>query len=252
MLLPDKFDQSRRYKVLYVLPAWAPSKEGLVEARKLDLANKFNIICVGPDFSRMPWYADNPDQPKMLYDSYLPDVVVPLVDKSYPTIARPEGRLLVGFSKSGLGPVSLLLRHPDVFGRAGAWDAPLMENHTRPEFFGPQDHFMRNYYIPGLLARQARMLKDKPARIAITGFGFGSTPEAHKLMDQLEIPHYCDDSLRMAHDWKSGWMGPLVGVLMADDMTKAAPIGPSGCRPVPGRRAVSPAAASRTLDLSPG
>ena len=53
-------------------------------------------------------------------------VVVPFVEKSYPVPAKCDSRLLLGFSKSGWGAWSLLLRHPDVFGRAAAWDAPLM------------------------------------------------------------------------------------------------------------------------------
>jgi hypothetical protein len=43
-------------------------------------------------------------------------------------------------------------------------------------------------------------------------------------MDQLSIPHYCDEALGGDHGWSSGWLGPLVAVLMADDMTKARPV----------------------------
>ena len=222
VLLLDKFDKAKRYRALYILPALGPNEtEGIREAKKLDLANKHNIICVAPDFTRMPWYADLPGNPKVRYDSYLPDVIVPFIDRTYPTVAKPEGRLLVGFSKSGIGAVSLLLRHPDVFGRAGAWDAPLMENHTRPEFFGPQEHFLKNYHIPTLLNRRLEMLKGKPARLAIAGHGWGGVEPAHKLMEQLGIPHYYSGLPRSEHEWKSGWLGPLVGVLMSDDMTRA-------------------------------
>ncbi len=226
VLLPDRLDPAKRYKVLYVLPAWGPSNDGILEARKLNLANKYDVICVGPDYVDMCWYADNPERPGMLYDSYLPEVVVPWIDKTYPTITAPEGRILVGFSKSGVGAVSELLRHPEVFGRAGSWDAPLTEDHTRPEYYGPQEYFMENYYIPGILARQADTLRRQPACIAIIGFGFGGTPPAHALMQNLGIPHYYDDSVRPAHEWSSGWLEPLVNVLMAPDMAKVGPIGP--------------------------
>ena len=229
VLLPDKFDKTTRYKVLYVLPALeAGDKEGILQAKKLDLANKFNILCVGPGFSRMPWYGDNPDNPKIRYDSYLPDVIVPFIDKTYPTIASPDGRLLVGFSKSGLGALSILLRHPDVFGRAGAWDAPLLEDGIRVDYFGPKENYMKEYYIPALLARRAEMLKDQPARIAITGVGWGGIEAGHKKMEELKIPHYFNPNPKVNHEWKSGWLGPLVEVLMADDMTKVKPVLPPG------------------------
>jgi hypothetical protein len=221
VLLPDKLDKAKPCKVLYILPALGPGdKEGIREARKLGLANKYNIICVGPDFSRMPWYGDNPGNPKIRYDSYLPDVIVPFIDKTYPTIAKPAGRILVGFSKSGLGAVSLLLRHPEVFGRAGAWDAPLLEGGIRSDYFGSKENFMKEYYIPALLARRVDMLKDQPARIAITGVGWGGIEAGHKRMEELKIPHYFNPNPKVNHEWKSGWLGPLVEVLMADDMTK--------------------------------
>ena len=50
VLLPDRLDPAKRYKVLYVLPAWGPSNDGILEARKLNLANKYDVICVGPDY----------------------------------------------------------------------------------------------------------------------------------------------------------------------------------------------------------
>ena len=245
VLLPRNFDRTKHYKVLYILPAWGLSKDGIVEARRLNLVDKYDVICVGPDFVEMCWYADHPERPGMLYDSYLPEVVVPFIDRAYPTVAGPEGRILVGFSKSGVGAVSQLLRHPEVFGRAGSWDAPLMENHTRPEFYGPQEYFMQNYRIPGLLNKRADLLRTGPARVAITGLGFGGTPPAHLLMQKLGIPHYYDDSVQPDHEWASGWFGPLVGVLMADDMAKVGPIGPMKPRI---RSAAPPRTASRPAD----
>jgi hypothetical protein len=226
VLLPDKFDKARQYKVLYVLPVnKAPSASGIFEVRKLGLANKYDVICVGPDFTGTPWYGDNPDIPNARNDTYLPDVIVPFIDKTYPTLAKPEGRLLVGFSKSGIGSVTLLLRYPELFGRAGAWDAPLILPHAKEEYFGSEENFQANYFLPTLLKKRLAMLKGQPARIAIVGYGLFETDtnEAHKLMNDLGVPHYFDNAIKRQHDWSTGWMGPLVEALMADDMTKAKP-----------------------------
>ncbi|HEY3787861.1 MAG TPA: alpha/beta hydrolase-fold protein [Urbifossiella sp.] len=54
-------------------------------------------------------------------------VFVPFIDKTYPVRAEAGGRLLLGFSKSGWGAYSLRMRHPDLFGKAAAWDAPLIQ-----------------------------------------------------------------------------------------------------------------------------
>jgi len=78
---------------------------------------------------------------------YLIQVVLPFVEKEYLAQALPEARLLLGFSKSGWGAFSLLLRHPGVFGKAVAWDAPLTVD--RPgqygsgPIFGTQENFDR-------------------------------------------------------------------------------------------------------------
>jgi hypothetical protein len=223
VLLPDNLDPKKKYKVLYILPAWTPSKEGIVEARKLSLQNKHNLICVAMDFSSDPWYADHPDNPRMRHDSYLPDIIIPFIDKTFPTIAAPAGRILVGFSKSGLGAVTLLLRHLDVFGRAGSWDGILIMD-NRPQFFGSDRHYLANYYVPNLVKRQAEKLKGKPARLAIMGYGIPSfeklTEDAHKLLDKHGVPHFYENGIRRSHEWGSGWLAPLVEVLISDDMAK--------------------------------
>jgi hypothetical protein len=225
VLLPDGLDAKKKHKVVYFLPAEGVGDYlGLREAKKRDIANKYDVICVNPDFSRMPWYGDNPDDSKIRYDSYLTDVIVPFVDKTYPTNASAEGRITIGFSKSGIGAVSLLLRHPDIFGRAGAWDAPLMESDNHSEYYGSEENFKRNYYIPDLVKKDAEMLRGEPARIAVSGVGFSEgTIPFHKELDELGIPHFCDATWVGTHAWESGWVEPLVSVLMSEDMTQAKP-----------------------------
>ena len=86
-------------------------------------------------------------------------VIVPYIEHHYPVEAERSSRLLLGFSKSGWGAYSLLLRHPDLFGRAAAWDAPLMKD--RPdqygmgEIFGTQENFEK-YQVTRLLEQCGR------------------------------------------------------------------------------------------------
>jgi len=130
VLFPAQVEPGRRYPVLYLLPVETDAVEktkwgsALVEARKLDFANKYGFICVAPAFAQVPWYADHPTDPLIRQESYFLKVIVPLVEHDLPARKDPAGRLLVGFSKSGNGAVSLLLRYPERFGCAAAWDAP--------------------------------------------------------------------------------------------------------------------------------
>jgi hypothetical protein len=106
VLLPKKLD--KRHRVVYVLPVEAGDGkaygDGLAEVKKHGLHDKYGLVCVAPTFARLPWYADHPSDPKLAQESHLLKVVLPFVEKTYPVLAKPEGRLLLGFSKSGWGP----------------------------------------------------------------------------------------------------------------------------------------------------
>lgn len=222
VLLPDRLERGKRYAVLYVLPVEAGEGsrygDGLAEITRHDLHNKHRLICVAPTFSHLPWYADHPTDPRIRQESYLLGVVLPFVERTYAAQTDRKGRLLLGFSKSGWGALSLLLRHPDTFGRAAAWDAPLVED--RPArfgmgpIFGTQESF-EQYRITNLFKERAAELRAKPPRLVLTGYGnFRDQQQAaHRQMTALEIPHVWRDGPRRKHDWHSGWVAEAVGLL---------------------------------------
>ncbi len=218
VLLPDRLEQGKRYPVLYVLPVEANREnrwgEGLLEVKKRDLHNKHGLICVQPTFSHLPWYADHPTDPKIRQESYFVKVVVPFIDRTYPTLNEPKGRLLLGFSKSGNGAFTLLLRHPAIFGRAVAFDSPL--NMDRPSnygmgpIYGTQENF-EQYRIPLLLEKRAADL-GKEKRLALIGVSnFDQHHQAiHALMDKLKIPHEYRTDKKPKHHWDAGWVSDAV------------------------------------------
>ncbi len=221
VLLPDQTEPGRRLPVLYVLPVEAGDGnrygDGLVECKKHDLHNKHSIICVAPTFSDLPWYADHPSDSRIQQEAYFLNVVIPFVEANYPTIKEQNGRLLVGFSKSGWGAFSLLLRHPDTFAKAAAWDAPLMKE--KPDqfgmgpIFGTQENFER-YRISHLLKHQAPGPRDD---VRLIHLGYGNFREHHegveKLLTELSINHQYKDGPKRKHDWHSGWLPGTVAML---------------------------------------
>jgi len=224
VLLPDKMEPERKYPVLYVLPV-IPGRVGgefgnsLLEIKRLDLANKHQVICVSPAFDRVPWYADHPTNPKIRQESYLLKVVLPLIEEKYPAIAAPEGRLLIGFSKSGWGAFTLLLRHPDVFGGAASWDAPMAGDKPRYAMdvvVATQENFEK-YHVMTLLEQRAELLKKQPRRLVLMGHDiFGAeTEKVHQRMLALGIPHEYDNAVTVKHRWDTGWMEKAVERLMA-------------------------------------
>ena len=174
----------------------------------------------GPFFERMALRRMSAEQ---LHDSILTatglrgiddGVYRPAIEKRYPAVCKKDGRLLVGFSKSGWGAFSLLLRHPDMFGKAAAWDAPLMK--TKPNqfgmgpIFGTQKNF-ENYRISTLAVKQADKLGKKP-RLILTGYGNFRRhhQQLHRLMVERNFPHEYIDGPKRKHRWSSGWLEETV------------------------------------------
>ena len=225
ILLPDRLEPGKRYPTVYVLPVEALSGQqygnGLVEIRAHDLQNKWQAIFVAPTFSHLPWYADHPTESTIRQESFLLKVVLPFVEQTYPVVAGREGRLLLGFSKSGWGAWSLLVRHPETFGRAAAWDAPLMMNrigkYGSSAIFGTQENFARYQLSAGLRERAEALQNGK--RLALLGYGgFRQDHEqTHLLLEKLRIPHEYRDGPQRKHDWHSGWVPEAVEFLLHDE-----------------------------------
>lgn len=224
VLQPDNLEADRKYAVIYVLPVEAGTQsrygDGLAEVRKLDLHNKHGVIFVAPTFAHLPWYADHPTDPRIRQEAYFLKVVVPFIEKTYPVRAEAGGRLLLGFSKSGWGAWSLLLRHPDVFGRAAAWDAPMMMDapgkYGSGPIFGTPENFAA-YRISRLIEDVGPKLGKEP-RLILLGIGnFGSEHVAvHDLMQRLKVPHVYRDAPKRKHDWHSGWVAEAVETLVTE------------------------------------
>jgi hypothetical protein len=224
VLLPDAANRGVRSRVLLVLPV-EPGLEhhygdGLAEVRRLEVHNRHQLICVEPTFAALPWYADHPTDSRLRQETYLLEVVLPFLKREYGVSAECDSWLLLGFSKSGWGAWSLLLRHPELFGRAAAWDAP-MAMHW-PSKFGSQPIFateqnFERYEIFRLLKRESPRLH-ATARLGL--FGYGNFREQHEqthsLMQELGIAHVYRDGPQRKHDWSSGWIAEAVEFLVAD------------------------------------
>jgi S-formylglutathione hydrolase FrmB len=229
VLLPDRIDQGKRYPVIYVLPVEAGREsrygDGLKEVRKHDLHNKHDVVFVAPTFAALPWCADHPTDKTIAQESYFLQVVVPAIDATYPVAAERAGRLLLGFSKSGWGAWSLLLRHPDQFARAVAWDAPLMMQEPGRYGSGPvfgTSKAFAPYRISDLLRARAKSLAGQP-RLILTGYGgfHAEHQQARALLEKLKIPHVYRDGPQRKHDWHSGWVPEAVELLLGNQARSA-------------------------------
>ena len=211
-------------RIVFVLPV-EPKEEhrfgdGLEEFRKLDLSRKYGVVVVAPSFEQLPWYADHPTDEGVRQESHFLLAVIPAVDRLFP--AKKTQRLLLGFSKSGWGAYSLILRNPELFAAASAWDAPLMK--VKPDQFGmdgifaTQENFEK-YEISHLLSTKGAPFQ-AAKRLVLSGYGNfrEHTQQAHALLESLKIQHEYADGPPRKHVWDSGWVEESLKALL--DVTK--------------------------------
>ena len=202
--------RKRSDRTVLILPVTANISgqwgDGFYEALRLNWVKRYNVTIAAPSFSHLPWFADHPTNPKIAQESYLLQDILP----------RLTGRiLLLGFSKSGNGAVTLLLRHPERFAAAAAWDAPLMLDapgkYGSGEIYGTAENFA-GYHVPTLLERHAG---SKKLKLAISGYGNfqAEVAGAHERMAGLDIAHNYDNGVKRVHHWSSGWMEPAMATL---------------------------------------
>ena len=221
VLLPDDYVATKPYPVVYVLPVergfasrWG---DGLGVMQSIDAANRFDVIVVQIGFAIEPWFADHASKMSVRQDSYLREFVVPWIETNYSTSGTKEGRILFGFSKSGWGAVSLILKHPDFYGYAVSWDAPMMFNrfrYTMKSVYGTQEQL--DAYRPDLLVKQNGSKFVDRNRIVLTGVDLWGKQVAafHEWLDQHGVKHHYDVSQRVRHRWDRRWVEPSLEAVM--------------------------------------
>lgn len=233
VLLPDEMDSGRGYRVLHVLPVEGRRREwgdAMMGVKRTGAHNRHGLICVYCDFDTVPWFGAHAEDQRKRHEEYLLKVVVPWVDREWPTVAREEGaegRLLLGFSKSGFGAFSLLMRNPEVFGYAASWDAPLMMTagdlgkYGTGVHFGTPERFEK--YLPTKLVREhAEALRGKRRLVLSGSDGFEKdTVGMHALLDELGIGHVYLPDLSVKHHWETGWVEEVIAALVGEQMQKA-------------------------------
>lgn len=229
VLVPDPQAKPASLRLLLVLPVEKQSEsrwgDALLAIRDSGSASLSQLLCVEPSFSALPWYADHPSDAKIRQESHLLEAVLPILRWHYPAARHDrDGRLLVGFSKSGFGAWSMLLRHPDLFGRAGAWDAPLMldkpNKYGSGAIYGSDENF-KGYAIPDLLRSRSAELTQSDAPVRLFHAGFGNFQAEHESIEQLlqslKIPHSYRAGPQLQHHWSSGWLRAMVDELTAEN-----------------------------------
>ncbi len=219
VLLPDNLDPTKKYSYVICLPVntgtAAKFGHALKEAKKHDLANRYQVIFIVPAYDVEPWFGDHPTAPAPKQQAYVTDALIPAIESVLPVRTDAGGRFLVGFSKSGLGALGLMLRHPDQFARVAAFDSfmgqPTDEQFSKWGFaasYGTRENFDK--FDPMLLADKAKdQFKGDDRRFVILAGGPGSRIGVDMFEQKLKdanIAHTYIFQSNAGHHWETGWL----------------------------------------------
>ena len=122
VILPDSYNQSKTYPVVYLLHGASGNymdwtTKGL---NTKDLADQYNVIIVCPDGGFTSWYFDSPVDSTYKYETFVTKELLDYIDLHYSTIKDKSGRAITGLSMGGHGGLYLGFRHQDIYGAAGS------------------------------------------------------------------------------------------------------------------------------------
>jgi hypothetical protein len=218
------------HNFIYVLPVEGGEGDtfgdGLQVIQSLGLQNQYNLTVIEPSFGIDPWYADNPLVSASQEDTFMAMDLQPWVTANLSTTGT-EQHWLIGFSKSGIGGQTLILRHPDKFTLAASWDFPADMN-AYDEYgstnsgasYGTDASFQANYRLtPAFLAAHAAPFR-AGNRIWVGGYQIFQQDMADydALLTSQGIRHTTQTPTAMDHRWDSGWVPVALAALYADSV----------------------------------
>ncbi len=221
------------HNFLYVLPVepglGTTYGDGMETLLGLNAQNQYNLTIIEPTFGIDPWYADNPNDPNVQYETFMAQDLVPWVKQNLATTGT-EQNWLIGFSKSGYAAQDLILKHPSVFTLAASWDFPAdMSSYAgfgadSEASYGTDANFQANYRLSQAFvdAHKAPFLSSN--RIWIGGYSEyqADVSDYDALLTSEGIAHTTETPQSMDHTWGSGWI-PIALAALYQDSTNLSP-----------------------------
>ena len=199
--------------------------DGLATLQSLNAQNQYNVTIIEPTFAIDSWYANNPNDPRLQYETFMTQELVPWIKQNLATTGN-EQTWLIGFSKSGIGGQDLILKHPDVFTLAASWDFPAdMATYdglgSDPAAnYGTDANYQANYRLTSAFvdAHKAPFLTNN--RIWIGGYALyqQDMSDYNAILNTEGIAHSTETPTPMSHRWDSGWMPMAMAALYQDSI----------------------------------
>jgi hypothetical protein len=203
---------------------------GLDELAKLDVEDRYNTTIIEPIFPIDPWYADSPKDPTINYETFIASILPRWIGSIFPD-TDGDNYMLIGLSKSGYGAMDLLLKHPDTFLAAAAFDFPA-EMASYNDFgrsssgdYGTEENFHDNYELTDAFVDNLKAPFTTNERILISSGSVFPLQVTHldTLFTSLGVAHKLLIQTSNAHNWYSGWLPDAVAGLFALEKNSISP-----------------------------
>jgi hypothetical protein len=224
VLRPSRPSQKVPHNFLIALPVEERLKsvygDALHTLQSLDAQNKYNITIIEPSFGIQPWYADNPEEPDVRYETFMTRELMPWVRATL-AMTGDEQSWLIGFSKSGLGGQALLMKHPDLFDLGASWDFPAdMSAHDEYDLssaacYGTDANFQANYRLTSQFvdARRTPFLQNCRIWIGHGPIFMSNVSKYESILAAAGVRYARGAKLDGPHRWDGGWLPVALAAL---------------------------------------
>jgi hypothetical protein len=217
------------HNFLFVLPVevglGTTYGDGMATVEAANAQNRYNLTVIEPSFAIEPWYANNPNNPDLQYQTFMTSELEPWVRANLATTGT-EQIWLLGFSKSGLGAQDLLLKYPDLFTLAASWDFPAdMASYdafgtSEEDEYGTDANYQENYRLTAAFVNAHMGPFTGSDRIWIGGYSRFETDvsDYNSLLASDGLAHTTQTPTLMAHRWDSGWVPLALSALEQESL----------------------------------
>ena len=241
--LPPGYTSSKRYPVLYLLHGMPGRPQVFIDIANMDVRfdNQLSeghlrpMILVFPDgriggstYSDSEWA----NTAAGLYENYVLEVVGE-VDHRFATLARPQDRVIGGFSAGAYGAINIALHHPGAFSSVESWSGYFTQ--TRTGAFAPARRTALEYNSPLSYAASLR----HRLRLRVFMFVGRDDQSSRQLVPMATVLRRAGATVRYAidrggHDWQV-WYPRLNQMLVLASRDVTRPWRASPPRPSPRR-----------------
>jgi S-formylglutathione hydrolase FrmB len=202
---------------------------GLDQLRLLNAHNVYNAILISPQFDKDPWYCDHPTDLGMRHETFMCTDLRAWIQATY----TPAKHHIIGFSKSGTGPMTMILRNPTLFDKISTWDSPFdMDSYSdfggsSENAYGTEANFQNNYQLTAAHLESWKTAFLATNRLWISGFHVfqQDTIDFDSALTGKAMLHTFFTQIDRTHAWDSGWLPDALTGLFGAGGGSTIPLG---------------------------